>query len=430
MYLKNKNIETTLLLAFITTLSFAKGKSFEIILLTNEQVTSNSLFNIDYAFQIYLSDVLLFFLTWILIRNKNTLNKIKKFYASKSQLIFLFFIFFTIFSGLLSKFPLVSLLSSLQLVKMLIIMVIPLFLSEKPSLKKIWEIIGAVVLFQIILIILQKTNNGPLGIYIESVLPKEEFGIRSNENIDVLRSTGSFFEPSILGTFLLMQYVFLKNILNKIKINKEKIFIQLSILITITGIFFTASRGIYLVFIALTFLQEAVFIKNKTKNIYKINNKNLILYILPILIAYPYLLNRFSDFPRLFSSFGSGTYRIQMYEKAFLLAKNNIMGVGLNLSPYSYAIQKFSNEIIFDPAHPHNIFFQILAETGFIGLMIFAYFIFQAIKEIPNSYKNPFFFSIICFLASAQLYPIFINQPEIISYLFLYIGLSRIYPKI
>ena len=32
--------------------------------------------------------------------------------------------------------------------------------------------------------------------------------------------------------------------------------------------------------------------------------------------------------------------------------------------------------------HPHNIFFQILAETGLIGILIYIYFIFMIIKKI------------------------------------------------
>jgi len=274
---------------------------------------------------------------------------------------------------------------------------------------------------------LQKINGGPLGIYMESLLQKEELGIRSNENPDIIRLTGSFFEPSILGTFLLTQYLFFINILNKVKKQKEKILIKIIIIGIVIGIFFTGSRGIYLIFLLSLLTSILPLLKSKKYNLPSL--KSSIIYIFPILIILPYFLNRFSDFSSLFSKLGSGTYRLQMAEQAFLLAKNNFLGVGLNLSPHSFAIQKFSKEIIFDPAHPHNIFFQILAETGFIGLIIFSLFIFYSIKEVSNFSKNYFFYPIIFFLLSSQIYPIFINQPEIASFLFLYIGLSKLYTK-
>ena len=119
-------------------------------MLTNDQVATNSLFNISYEFQIYLSDVFLFFLIWILIRNKKVIKKITSFSLSKSQLFFLAFIFFSIFSGLSSNFPMVSLLSSLQLVKMFMILMVPLFIEKGIKIKNIWEVAAAFIFFQII----------------------------------------------------------------------------------------------------------------------------------------------------------------------------------------------------------------------------------------------------------------------------------------
>lgn len=306
-------------------------------------------------------------------------------------------------------------------------MIIPLIINSKIKIKSIIEITVASVLFQTLLVFLQKINNGTLGIYIESFMLKEEFGIRSNENIDILRLTGSFFEPSILGTFLLINFSLLLNSLKKLKNNKIKKLVLLALLGCFIGIILTASRGIYLLFFAYIIYEIILAVKNRNLKL-KTINKNLLLAIIIIIAVFlPYFSNRIFDFSKIFSKLGSGTYRLQLAEESFLLAKNNLLGVGINLSPYNFAIQKFSKEIIFDPAHPHNIFFQILAETGFIGLTIFSFFIFYTIKEIPQLNKNLFFYPIILFLIAAQFYPIFINQSEITSYLFLFIGLSKKY---
>lgn len=433
LFLKTKKLEQALFLGFLATLPFTKGKVYETILLPYDQVktATNALFNIDFAFHFYIADVFLVVLAWILVRNKNFIKKLKTFSFEKHELLLIGFIFFSMLSGYLSQFPIISILSTLQIVRLFLIMVLPKLLTKKPKIKHIWEIIASIIIFQFLLILLQRMNSGTLGIYIESYLYKEELGIRGNELSSLLRFSGTFFEPSIFGTFLLMVYAFMENFYRKAK-RTEKMISKIIMIIIAFCILLTGSRGVYLIFFSYLIFQFRNILKpKKLKKIINLSNiKHIFLILVPMTFVIPYLSVRFSDFYKLFSELGSGTYRLQMFIESYYLATRNLLGVGLNLSPYNFAIQRFSERIIFDPAHPHNIFFQILAETGFIGLLIFGLFIYYAIKETPNFYKNPFFFSIVYFILAAQLYPIFINQPEIISHLFLYIGLSRIYKKI
>lgn len=424
--LKLKNLESAIFLSFIATLPFTKGKTFELILLQFDQVKtfSAALYDIEYLFPIYISDVFLFLLIWVIIRKNNFLKRIKLVKLTSVEYSLIAFLVLVIISGSLAIIPLVPLLSAFQLLKMFVLIIIPSLLVKKPKIEALQQLFVASILFQFFLVSIQKIVNGPIGIYIESVLFKNEFGTIANEISALNRFSGSFFEPSILGTFLLLSCPFIFQSYKKTKNKNKKIMFLATIFAIIFSVFATGSRGIYLIFFLYLFFQERNFFFREKKE-----TKPIVLFVTFLMIFSPYLLTRFYDFGNLFSRFGSGTYRLQMFKESINLAIENPLGVGLDLSPYSFGTKKLPRETIFDPAHPHNIFFQVLAETGFFGLIIFGYFIISVFKKIPNSKDNPFFISILLFLASAQIYPIFINQIEIISFLFLLIGLSKVYKK-
>ncbi len=109
------------------------------------------------------------------------------------------------------------------------------------------------------------------------------------------------------------------------------------------------------------------------------------------------------------------------------MAIENPLGVGLNLSPYYFATTFSGHDLIYDPSHPHAMFFQIMAETGFLGLLFFVYFLYavfrpQFISKQHNVYKVSFAVSALTYVVVAQMYPIFLNHQEILSFLFLYLG--------
>jgi O-antigen ligase len=112
------------------------------------------------------------------------------------------------------------------------------------------------------------------------------------------------------------------------------------------------------------------------------------------------------------------------------MTKRPLTGVGLNLSPYYLATSFTQNNYFFDPAHPHNIIIQLLAESGLLGttlFIIFVYLIYRPYIFGKNKKQSEFFFGSLIFLICAQIYPIFINHMEIVSYLFLYLGFASYY---
>jgi hypothetical protein len=144
-----------------------------------------------------------------------------------------------------------------------------------------------------------------------------------------------------------------------------------------------------------------------------------------VVITIPFLLQRLKSLPTLFTSDGSAMYRIQLNVYAIKLAFKYFLGSGLNLSPYHLVTAFPNDDYFFDPAHPHNVFFQILAETGVLGLSFFFFFVYFIFRPVILNKENLNRFTIgaLLFLICAQVYPIFLNHPEILSYFFLYSGL-------
>ena len=75
-----------------------------------------------------------------------------------------------------------------------------------------------------------------------------------------------------------------------------------------------------------------------------------------------------------------------------LFVDKPILGIGPNNYRHECKKIKIKNRNNCS-THPHNIFFQILGETGLIGLGIYIYFLFIIVKKVTlfvlsNRYKN------------------------------------------
>lgn len=428
LYIMFSDIKKALFLSFVATLPFAKGKTINFLLLPKELVIQNPLFDVDYSFPFYLSHLFLFLLAYVYIRRKKREKNGTKIHKS---LIFLFlFIYLTAMAAFFSLYPQVIALSALQLILLGFVFYLPKVFANKKILREIVQVLAAFVIFQAIWVTLQRLSGGPLGLDLEVYLPGEEFGVRARENIGIYRSSGTFFEPSILGTFMLMHFFFFLSLFLKkdLESSRYRNLYIVALAAALISMLFTASRGIYL----LLFVMTAVFIffYKKTHNVVHALSRNLrkmLIVVIPIIfIALPFVVARLASIGTLFGPTGSATSRIQLNQYAVRLAQTNPLGVGLNLSPYFFATAFPQEAFTFDPARPHNIFFQVLAETGFLGLVLFVlfiYFVLRAYLDSKDKLKNlEFFMATLAFLLGAQIYPIFTNHPEILSFFFLYLG--------
>lgn len=429
IYKKTKALEKSLFFTFLATLPFAKGLFVSYLLLPKELIKQNAIFDLYYSFPISISDIFLYLLFFILIRKRKT--KI----AFPPLIILLFLLFFVValVPIVYTIQPTVVVLSCIQLIRLFAVILLPKLVLSTKDKKSIIAVITSGVFFQCLWVIAQRIHNGPLGRDLEVYLPGANFGTISTENRSILRLSGTFFEPSILGTYFLTNCTaILTVILNRTSIKTVSgKFLLLTLVLSVIGIVLTGSRGIYILFICILVL----FFKLYTDRIIHVIKKYKLLFIISLsglsLALFPYLTTRLDSVNKLFAPDGSGTYRIQIAQYAVRLATQYPFGVGLNLSPY-YLATSFSHEVYtFDPAHPHNVLFQILAEMGIFGLLLFCsilYLLYRYIFKLNQtvSNKNPFLFSSFVFFFCAQFYPIFLNHPEILTFFALYIGLSLI----
>jgi len=436
LYQHLKKLPLSLFYLYLTTLPFAKGKGLEIILLAKKYVLKNAIFDIDYVFPIFFSTFFLGLFYYIYFKNKNY-KKSKSIYISKntkfSLLAFSLFIFISLLGANTSNFYLPIILSTIQLIQLIFVFFLPFILFNLyKKLTDFYLVISSSLIFQSIWIFLQTLNQGRLNKDVESYLEGFQSGIWSDENFDILRLSGTFYESSILGTFLLGYLAILTWYLlkGKLKDTKEKKIIIFSIVSAFIALVLTGSRAIYLVMIGLI-LYQLFFLKDQIKNKLKKVNKSVIISLIAIIVlfAMPYLLYRLSSIGKIFFNEGSGNYRIQLTEYAIRLAeKKPLLGVGLNLSPYYLATSFPLEDYFIDPAHPHNIFTQIVTETGLLGLTSFILFLMFIFKPYVHKKRltklNGFFFASLTYIFAAQFYPIFINHMEIISYLFLFLGFT------
>jgi len=197
-------------------------------------------------------------------------------------------------------------------------------------------------------------------------------------NINGFFTGDNFFEMfainiNIIAGFLLLiyplLYIYIKE--EDFKTSKIYIFIALFILLAIC---ITKSRSaIFLSFIATLF-----FLLEYKKNIYIKILIATVITVLVSLIVYVSVLksatNSFSD-------------RLIWWQTAYLIFKQNIL-FGCGFCNYSVLFKTFRPELVVNTLYAHNIIFQLLADTGIVGLSCFIWLIISFYKKIIYEIKT------------------------------------------
>lgn len=436
----------------LVTLPLAKGKALVFTIIPKaDLVERHAVFDLNYILSFYVADIFLLMSYWMILRQP--FAKLRKIGPALQKLrwlgwSFLVFLAIAIWPHRDSNLFEIVWLSGLQLIKAVSLFLLPTLLSTQfmPQKKTHsafsepfihltqFALLGS-LFFQTVISLLQFLNGGPLGLYFEAILPLGNDGqpaaISTMENADILRTTGSFFDPSLLGTvmFSLLLWLWYQ------RPTIQPLWLKwLGLAAASLTIIFTSNRLLMLTLLLWWSYQAANFFR--TMDLAQITNwlkKSGWWFVglgfgLAILIA-PYAWNRFTSLQSLFSQFGSGTYRIELALYSVRLAIGQPWGVGLNLSPYYLATEFNQETVSFDPAPPHNLLFQLLAETGFFGLAIAVWLIYLIYRPISQSKAQPFIkltgFGVagLAFLYCAQFYPVFLNQIETFSWLMLFLGL-------
>ncbi|MDC3082619.1 O-antigen ligase family protein [Candidatus Pelagibacter sp.] len=221
--------------------------------------------------------------------------------------------------------------------------------------------------------------------YMQLILGFNIFFYETGQN----RVTGLFFEEKKLGRYLITISPILVGIyLLKVKkeINKKLIIVFTFLIFIFFICLFTAER------VSMFYSGFTIFILIICA--YKISKKYLLLFLIPIILLtsiYQLKIYKFDDqvkntIKQITNnksefSYPSKEHRAFMITSYKLFKENLLLGVG----PKNY--RNKCGEVEFKgikncSTHPHNIFFQLLGETGILGTLIYIYIFFLIFKKI------------------------------------------------
>ena len=320
--------------------------------------------------------------------------KLYDYWKNKASIFFLSFALIFILSSIVSNNPLFSLESSISFLRYIIFLISIKYLIENDE--------HSLSNFSFILII--SLTLLALSLFIDFFY---YFFITEN-TISINRYSGLFFDEKIAGFYLIhlfplslgliyREYKFEKNILN--------IILLLSYIGVISAaIILSGERTATFYLVLLLFLY--FFFLNKVKL------KNLLLFSL-IIFTFFYILSNNDNLrdrywhttvDSLKNEYGEiqiiSTKHNSMYETSLrMFSENLILGIGPNMYRKECQFPEYTDKNYENPStHPHNIYLQLLAETGILGFIFlmssFSCLMYLLFKNFINiNFKNKKFLS-------------------------------------
>jgi O-antigen ligase len=242
----------------------------------------------------------------------------------------------------------------------------------------------------------------------DGVFPVDGYGLKNGvRHLTFNRFSGIFFEEKVAGSFIekLLCPILLFLLINTKKFKKDKflyaivIFCYFAVLMSLDrSPFIIISFGLF-VFL---FFTKKISLSNKFNLLFVSLTIVIVSYntIFPIQSKFNYTLKQFGIIDeknsevawkrnKNFLETKWASHFITAYEmgkKSFIIG-NGIKTFRKDCGKYEFLSEKFDQ----GPAskrcstHPHNIYFELFAETGTFGLLIFIYFHFMVLKKI---YEN------------------------------------------
>lgn len=434
---KLKSIASALFVIYLLFLPFAKGKSFDFILIPAGRIRleTDYIFSIAFTF----SDLAILFLFAFFLKEKIIKREKVGGLKPKRLDIFLFlFLSFVFISILFSEFQIVSFLVFLKLVRIVAIyyLIQKLFLDQRVR-QFASLVLAATLVFQGFWASAQFALQGPLSRAIEVInATSSPYGYLASEEKSFFRAQGTFEHPNTLAAFLVIFLsFFLIQIFDPKRLVKIRKIFLVSFAVGFLGLMFSASRASWII-LAIMAIAGVSFLKSQGKFTFSVFDRRwLITIFLLLTIFFPFLiLPRMIHLYVTFDEFGGAYYRTYLLEKAWLVAQEAPLGTGLATFP-AVLISKFG--FFTWPAPVHNLFLQILSETGIFSLIFFLFFLtfsykrfFMNLKKLDQStffLKIGAFLATLGFLGTAQFYPFF-GATNIFEYFWIFLGIM-LYPK-
>jgi hypothetical protein len=412
IFIVSKNLLETTWLTFLVSLVFSRGKYFDLLVLPAS--TWGGEFDLTLNAAILFSDVLLAIAVYLILRRFKSLKRSFKVSSSQGKMFALLFLFMVIsfFSSYVSFFPLTSFYYFIQLSKFIIIYFVGrIIMSDEKTAQKSFKIFIIFLFLNSLLVIVQYFNRGPVGLSIEGVSRGYGvYGAYATENPGLFRAGGFSPDPNATATLIAIAFPILLTsaLISGKSYLKVKWFV---LFVLIFSLILTASRTLWIV----TFLSSlATFYYLRNKFIITlppyIKKSSIIFVVIVSLLLWPILFQRLATIVGIFGSEGGGTYRLEHIKVSLFYLKKYVLGTGLGTFNYSMAIDFSPDETGLIPTQAHNIFAQLGAETGVLGLILFSLFLlFLLKKKFHASLRNPknfsIFLAISSYLLSAFFFP-------------------------
>ena len=215
--------------------------------------------------------------------------------------------------------------------------------------------------------------------------------MKPNYELNPYRLSGPFGKELIVGTYIaflsapLISF-FIFNIKKKEKL-KSFIFL-IFIIFTLIAVILSGERMSLLFYLANILL---ILFLASNKKIFVLNLSILIGILVLMYNFNPNAKNRFNNFYFDVSNFKDSNHA-RVFSAAYnIWEKNKIFGVGLKnyrILCDDEKIDKITNKNSLCSTHPHNIYIEILTETGLLGLFLFLFFMIAIFIHIKKNYNN------------------------------------------
>jgi O-antigen ligase len=418
------SLTTGMFLTAIAVLPVNKIKSIDVPVLHHTLVELKTPDDLTYYVGISLSDALLAAALSVHVRLR-IVNGRRVAYPSPLLYLVLFFVCGLV-SALVSPITEISLYAAAQLFKACIAYaaasILWIGLADIPA---VLSVLSGIAVFEIAWGTMQYVSGGNLGMFIES----QAVGKLAGENTDLFRISGTFVDPDLYGTFILMVALALT-----VALIRRQLPDWLSRIAPwliggcAVAIIFTANRGLYLWGVLSVLTVVAVYRRRLTG--FRLTRR-IALWMagvgaLAIILVIPYTTERLVTLADFFSPIGSGTFRLQMVDATTRLGLDSPFGVGLLATPYYFATAFAGENLIFSVDYPHNLFFQIFAEMGIVGLVVFFAFLYRSFRPLflkaADHPGAPLYFAALGYLTAAQFYPLFLDNMELFTLFLLLLG--------
>lgn len=225
----------------------------------------------------------------------------------------------------------------------------------------------------------------------ENVLYIGKATVTSSTGDKIWRASGTFDDPNVTASFLIVGLIIAIGILIFAKINKlTKIILGIVSLITVAGVIVTFSRSGWLALIIGIFVLF-MFFKRKVLVLIPITIVSVIIILVILVTPYSdFVISRFVSIfdvfkdPSILTRIGMGLSGLEMFKDS------PVFGMGYRSYPvlYDYYINPITPNFLLHVKEPHTLYITLLAENGIIGLSVVVVWFYKVYKDTLKAIRR------------------------------------------